>query len=131
MRALQTPETVPVVVDFGYYLSVLALTCLLETPFYLMAFGATAAGTFKGWTRRLSAITFANVCTHPLIYFVLPAVVAGLGGRYLQTLSLAEVFAPMVEASLLIVIWKVPRLRAIGFTFTANLFSWWVGIYWV
>ncbi len=104
------------------YLKYFFLTCLLESPFYWMA-------VRSGTRRFLSAVVLCNLATHPIVCFGIPFLMSLVHGNYGQGLAVGEVFAPVVEALLLIGVWKVPQARAWTLSILANLFSWWVGIY--
>jgi hypothetical protein len=79
--------------------------------------------------RKLLAILGCNLATHPIVFFLIPRLVDHFNGRFVDSLVIAEVFAPVVEALLL---WKLLRLSAGRATLTsmaANLCSWSVGVY--
>jgi hypothetical protein len=95
----------------GAYLFFFALTCLLEWPWY------------RQWRRVL----LLNALTHPLVVFVWPALIRGLGGGYGAYLLTAEAFAPMIEGMALWRIWRLTPLKALSLAWGANLFSWLCG----
>ncbi len=104
------------------YLPVLGLTCLLEAPVYL-------AATWKRWKAFLPALLLCNLATHPLVHYAFPELGPSFGWNYAAILTVAEIFAPLTEAALLIAVWKVKWPKAIGLMVVGNLFSWWVGIH--
>jgi hypothetical protein len=108
------------------YFVVFLKTCLLEAPFYFLALVRS-----QGWLRSLAILVAANVLTHPLIFFVFPA----LFRTYLVSAFSAEVFAAAGEAMLvygLVRAWAPSKaaLRAAALIVLANLVSWQIGAYW-
>ncbi len=104
------------------YLPILGLTCLLESPFYLAAFG-------KRWKAFLLALSFCNLATHPIVHYAFPQLGPLFGWNYASILAGAEFFAPATETALLIFVWKIKWPKALGLMLIGNLFSWWVGIH--
>jgi hypothetical protein len=110
----------------------------MPTPHaWLMAFLATAAveapvvvaltrgHPMRAWRRALIAI-FAQLVTHPLVWFVFPRLV-GLTGR--SSLALSELWAWLAEAAFYAVV--LPGLspaRALGISAIANAASILVGL---
>lgn len=106
---------------FGYF-KVFLTTCLLELPFYFWIFRTAP------WPARLSSLTLANLCTHPLVFFAFPC----LFRFYLTGALASEAFAIGTEG-LLVALWAsrmgLAPGPAVGAAVLANLFSWQVGIY--
>jgi hypothetical protein len=124
LQILNSAAEVPRV-SFSIYLLVFLLTCLLESPFYFFLLKS-----YKPFYRQpLLALFIANLSTHPMVCFGIPALVAHYGGSYGVSNSIGEVFAPTLEALLLWRVWKVPAAQAIAGAIVANVFSWWVGVY--
>ena len=105
------------------YFLVFMKTCLLEFPFYALAFRKLS------WPKILLVTATGNILTHPIVFFVLPAIFQ----RYLVAALVAEVFAAGFEA--LFAVWVMRALRfpnsvalqAAALVILANLFSWEVG----
>jgi hypothetical protein len=112
-------------VAVGAYLTLFALTCTLETPFYLVALHGSKNSKFK----KFLAIVLCNLATHPAVCFLIPYLVSLFHGSYASSLVVGEVFAPLLEGYLLYQIWRVRFARAMTWSIVANLFSWWVGVY--
>jgi hypothetical protein len=139
------------------YLVIFLKTCLLEAPFYYWALrgarrrAASRVGHpvehpgagFRRWP-VIAQLGLANLLTHPVVFFVIPA----LFSRYLTGLLVAEVFAPVVEG--VYCAWVVSdkgadkgkgkddnltekqgwrQARAFVIAVLANLFSWQVGVF--
>ena len=109
-------------VNLLVYLKYFFLTCLLESPFYFVA-------VKYQFRQFLSAVILCNLATHPMVCFGIPWIISLVHGTYENGLFVGEIFAPVVEALLLIWVWKVPKTRAWVLSVLANLFSWWAGIY--
>lgn len=107
---------------FFDYFKVFLITCLLELPFYFWVFRGSP------WPARLSSLTLANFCTHPLVFFAFPC----LFRFYLTGALASEAFAIGAEG-LLVALWAsrlgLPPGSAVAAAGLANLFSWQVGIY--
>ncbi len=110
--------------DAGGYLRAFALTCLLESVFYVWALRGRVP------LRKMAApIAIANLATHPFIYFGLPWILAQFQVPAIAFITSAETFAPLLEAILLWRVWKVPARMAFPAMIFGNLFSWWVGVW--
>jgi hypothetical protein len=108
------------------YLIVFLKTCLLESPFYFFCFRR------ESFPRRLSYLLFANLLTHPLIFFFFPT----LFDKYITAALVSEAFAPAVEMAFVVSILMMtkkesgPKLAVSALVILlANLFSWEVGMY--
>ena len=106
------------------YFFIYLRTVLLEAPFYLWLF--FPAGLANG----TAILFFANLLTHPLVFFAFPC----LGQSTLFSLLAGELFAAAVEV--LFVLWlrsrlipQVSRRRCVVVIVLANLFSWQMGIF--
>ena len=107
----------------GAYGVVFLLTCALEAPVY------GAASRWRklsrgAWARQTFAL---NMATHPVVFWLIPRVLVRGHASTLATILVSEVFAPVVEAGLLVGGWGYPWRVAAGVAITANLFSWWSG----
>ena len=111
--------------DLGLYLQLLATTVALETPIYLFAFWLRN----KLNRRSMPHILALNLCTHPAVAFLLPIIAAQSHLRYGTYRLTAESFAIGVEALYLNRVMKLSRRDSLLFSFAANLFSWWLGVY--
>ncbi|MEQ1721843.1 MAG: hypothetical protein ABL930_01615 [Pseudobdellovibrio sp.] len=113
-------------VTFLEYLPYFLKTFILELPVYLF---------FLRHHKKLNEIlqinSILNFATHPIVFFLIPLILLQFNATYLHYLVIAEVFAPLVEALLLIYAYKVGYGRAFLAGIAANLFSWSLGIYWV
>ena len=103
---------------------------------WLRAFGLTLAAealvavpllrrSGAGLGRRLAAVLFANLTTHPLVWFLFPALTVG----YPTRLAVSETFAVGLESCAYLVIWPGlgPR-RAVLVSVLANAASVAVGL---
>lgn len=90
------------------YLEALALTCVVEVPWYLGCF--RALGWRLGLRRALVLAIGVNLITHPVLYLV------ALGLESLAALALAELVVVSVEA---LIIWLVVRREPIWTTLAA------------
>ena len=118
--------------DTWTYLSALGLTCMVEAPFYLAAFCLT--NTILGkksapmtLRRMLMSIVTINLATHPMVVFGFPTLFAAHGRPLGEAMLCGEIFAPVIEALLLLWAFDVPWRRAWIGSVTANLCSWWLG----
>lgn len=76
-------------------------------------------------SRRLTLVVFANLMSHPAVWFVFPA----LAGSYLTKTLLSEAWAVSVEAAFFcFVLPRASRARLWGVSMIANGLSWLVGI---
>jgi hypothetical protein len=130
-EALETMSEIPPNVTLGAYLVIFGLTCLLESPFYFWTVRDKQQKGKALLKSGLGSVLLCNLATHPAVYFLFPLFGANFALRYVDVLMLAEIFAPIVEALVLILVWKISWKRAFIGMVAANLFSWWVGIYWV
>lgn len=121
---LQAPAEITHI-PLALYLTVFLLTCFLESPFYWAVLAKKASPTGS----RISAIFLCNLATHPAVCFLIPYLVFLGHGTYAASNAIGEIFAPAVEAFLLIRFWKVFWRPAVAFSIAANLFSWWAGVY--
>lgn len=75
--------------------------------------------------RRMTLVTLANLLSHPLVWFVFPA----LGASYLTTTCLSEAWAVAIEAIFLSVVFPgASRAPLWGISMIANGTSWAAGI---
>lgn len=70
----------------------LAIECLVAVPLLARFAGASTRPTFG---RRLLAVCFGNLASHPAVWFVFPALTRGTAA-----LALQESWAVLVEAAL-------------------------------
>lgn len=106
--------------QYWYYF---VLTLLLEAPFFYFLLNSLRP------ILRLSVIFFVNLATHPFIFLILPQIMMKFNKSYLFYLIVAETFAPIVEALLLIKVWKISPKKAFAISLIANLCSWMIGSY--
>lgn len=103
--------------QYGILTGCLALTLLLESPFYLYGLRSYS------WKTRVTYWLAANMLSYPAVFFLFPQ----LGwSSWMQEVG-AEIWAPVCEVA---VGWfLVPRFcrREAGIVVFANLFSWLVG----
>jgi len=106
----------------GAWLIAFLVTVAVETPIVV----ALTRGHILGPTRRALIAVFAQLVTHPLVWFVFPRLV-GLTGR--SSLALSELWAWLAEAAFYVVV--LPGLspsRALGVSAIANGASILVGL---
>lgn len=127
--ALSTPLTELSDVSLTQYLSILMLTIALEGYFFFLAFSLNKTPLKKLLLQGTSSVVLCNGISHPFVYFIFPAIGVTSSLSYLQVLISAEIFAPLIEALVLMKIWKIPGRIVWPCLITANLISWWVGIY--
>lgn len=72
-----------------------------------------------------------NLATHPVVFILIPIILTQFEANYLNYLVVAEIFAPLTEALILVYFYKIKFNRAFFAAIAANLFSWSVGVYWV
>ena len=114
-------------ISFTEYLPYFLKTFILELPIY-----AILLKSQQSFAKTLTANTLINLATHPFIFILLPILLVKSDSiNYLNYLTIAEVFAPSVEALILFKIFKLPLKNAVISAFLANLFSWSVGVYWL
>jgi hypothetical protein len=107
--------------EFASYLKSFILTLALEAPFYRWCLSQRSKKSVFG------ALVICNLATHPLVCFGFPALATVLHTPTYISLFISEIFAPVVEALLLILLMHVGPVRAFVLMFAANLFSWWAG----
>jgi hypothetical protein len=104
------------------WLAAFAFTVAIEVPLVVLA---TRGTPWPAWRRAVIA-AFAQLATHPLVWFVFPYI-QSLAGR--ESLWLSEVFAWIAEAGLYaIAIPGVRPLRALGVSALANGISLGIGL---
>lgn len=106
------------------YLGFFLLTCVLEFPIYVWF---SCPG--NPWTSRFRRVGLVNLATHPVVFFVAPSFGAAAGYTVAFTLACSEFFAFAVEAMLLKFRYRESWKRSFFASALANLFSWWVGLY--
>ena len=75
--------------------------------------------------RRFALVFFANLASHPAVWFVFPA----FGAPYETTLWFSEAWAVLIEvAFFLVVLPAAPRARIRGTMMLANGASWGIGL---
>jgi hypothetical protein len=130
LEVLGSPHPPIETYDPVLWLKIFALTCALEAPFYVL-------GAFRNmsWRNRILGLIGLNLCTHPLVFYGFPTIAAHLGISYAGTLTISEAFAPLCEALVVALLLthglkhKFSFARSLSVALSANLFSWWVGIY--
>jgi hypothetical protein len=98
-----------------------ALTTLIEAPIVV----AATRDEPSPWPRRLALAVFAQLVTHPLVWFVFPFI-AGITGH--TSLALSELWAWLGEALFFAVALPTRPLRALGVSGVANGVSFAVGL---
>jgi hypothetical protein len=101
-------------------------TYALELPIYYLFLRKT-----RDFLQILNADLVLNLATHPIVFFIIPMVLAVFQATYMQYLFIAEIFAPVTEALILYYFFKLSLRRAFAAAILANLFSWSVGIFWI
>lgn len=91
------------------WLRAFAFTQLVEAPIYRRAARVS-------WLHSLAPSTL----THPIVWFVFPALLGDDASRYIAMVIAAELFAFAFEALYLRVVPKVPVKRAFVLSFAAN-----------
>jgi hypothetical protein len=90
------------------------ITVAVEAPIVLLLTRACGVSAPK----RFALIVFAQLATHPLVWFVFPQIV-GLTGRTAAALS--EVWAWLGEAAFYALVWRdLGTARALGVSAVAN-----------
>ena len=115
----------PYDVSITQYFLVFLITCLLEAPFYILAFRKSG----RNLATIFLAVLILNSLTHPFIFFLVPKLVIALEGKMAHSLLISEVFAPVIESIALMWMVPMPFGRALLYALAANLFSWWLGLY--
>jgi hypothetical protein len=106
----------------GAWLLAFLVTVAVEAPVVL----ALTRGSEIGVARRLALIIYAQLATHPLVWFVFPHIV-GLTGNGAATLS--ELWAWLGEAAFYALVLRgVSVTRALGISALANGASVAVGV---
>lgn len=105
------------------YLGAFGLTLLLETPLYFLFLKKAIPAR-----RTLLASLVVNLLTHPAVWFFWPRILADSSFTIGNTIWICEIFALTVEMLVLRYAFRIPFKRAFYASFTANLFSWWIGI---
>ena len=81
------------------YLKYFLLTCALESPFYFFAIKSRKNSDHKAQLKGyVSSVFLCNFATHPIVCFLIPWLLSLVGGTYGQSLTIGEIFAPVVEA---------------------------------
>jgi len=102
------------------WLKAFALTVLVEEA---VAVPLLHAAEPRGW-RRAAVVFFANLASHPAVWFVFPL----LGLSYPSMLWLAEAWAVVIEAIFYAVVFAgAPKRRLLGVALLANGASWTIG----
>jgi hypothetical protein len=126
---LQSPLTELSETSLQHYLTILLLTIALELSFFLLPFYLSHFPVKKTLLHGSLAALLCNLISHPFVYFIFPLLGMKSHLSYLSVLISAELFAPTLEILILISIWRLPRRSVIPSLITANLTSWWIGIY--
>jgi hypothetical protein len=95
------------------WLVAFALTVAIEAPVVL----ALTRGSTLGAPRRLAFVVFAQLVTHPLVWFVFPAI-PGLRGT--TALALSEAWAWLAESAFYALTLDVRPTRALAISALAN-----------
>jgi hypothetical protein len=75
--------------------------------------------------RRAALVFFANLASHPAVWFIFP----GFGAPYEATLAVSEAWAVLVEiAFFFVALPGAPRARVVGTVMLANGASWGAGL---
>lgn len=99
------------------WLTAFALTVAVESAVALPLLGEAEP---RLW-RRAALVFFANLASHPAVWFIFPA----FGASYVATTWLSEAWAVAIEAAFFIVVLpEAPRVRLIGIVMLANGASW-------
>ena len=108
----------------GAWLAAFLLTYAVEAPIVLVL----TRGTDAGLARRAALILFAQLATHPLVWFIFPYIVGLRGGT--ATL-LSELWAWLAEAVFYALAFRgLKPLRALATSALANGVSVVVGVLW-
>ena len=103
------------------WLVAFAVTQLVEIPIYLRAQSAQVGDA--SYARRLAVAFGASALTHPVVWFVVPAL--WRGHSYVAMVLFAEAFAVLAEA-LWLSRFRIPS--ALGYSLAANAASVAVGL---
>ena len=107
------------------YLQAYGWTYALEAPIYL----AVGRHLKRSWGGLFFQVFALNLATHPIVTFVIPRLLVRFGTPFYAYISVAELFAPVVEALLLRYWARYPWKWALLASCFANLISWWIGTY--
>lgn len=78
-------------------------------------------------SRRTAAVVFANLATHPLVWFLFPGLALDAGAR----LALSEVWAAFAELAIYRIVWPSLSIRrAVLVSLAANAASLVAGLVW-
>jgi hypothetical protein len=108
----------------GAWLVAFLLTYAVEAPIVL----ALTRGTEAGLARRAALVLFAQLATHPLVWFVFPYIVGLRGGT---AMLLSELWAWLAEAAFYALAFRgLSLLRGAAVSALANGVSVIVGVAW-
>lgn len=119
---LNSVEVIPYL-GIATYLSIFFWTCALESPFYFFALRRIG----KSWTQSSVVLILANLATHPIVTFVLPRIANRLELQNVYGILIEETFAPVIETLALRKLTQLTLAQSALISFSANLFSFWVG----
>jgi hypothetical protein len=103
------------------YLILFFQSASLEFPIWYLFFKSFKPN--RGWKKLFALAISLNAITHPIVFFGLMS----LPLTYLQNILLAEAFAVLAEAGLVIYLFKSPVGKSLFVSFLANLISWQLG----
>jgi hypothetical protein len=107
------------------YCEAWAASFLLTTAIELVVAGWILRRAERSLGRRCGSIAVANLATHPLVWFVFPA----LPVPYYATVILAETWAVVLETIAYRLAFPAsPRTRAFAASALANAASYWAGL---
>ncbi len=107
------------------YLYIFSLTCLLEAPIYFYFFKDQA------WKIRLRRLLIFYCASHHLMTFMFPLALSRFVFSNGQYLMASEVSAILIEFVILKQFFNLTVKRAALAAVSANLFSWWAGLYFI
>jgi hypothetical protein len=111
-------------ISFADYLPYFLKTIVIEFPIYYLLFK-----NFQSFKKLLVINLVLNLATHPIVFYVISYICFRLDLSYLHYLISAEIFAPVVEALILIYVFKIPISKAWVASILANLMSWSIGVW--
>lgn len=115
----------PSPLEFSNYLKYFSLTLFLESFFYLP--GLRLLGV--SLKRSLTILFLANLCTHPIVFFIFPWFGHYFNASYIQTIMLAEFFAVLIEAVVIYILIRPIQVRQVFLLSSiSNFFSWGMGL---
>jgi hypothetical protein len=85
------------------WLRAFGLTLLVELPIAV----ALLARVEPRALRRAAAVVAANLATHPLVWFLFPALTLARSARF----GLSELWALLAEAIIYVIVWPALRFR--------------------